>query len=153
MPNYCMNQMTVSHESPQELELLFESMKKCQTLNDYVKPIPSESNENWFMERVNTWGTKWEPDMSGMHLDLENKTISGGFESAWAPPIGLFYALEEKRFEVSAMWLEPGMGFYGSYYEGFDMTEEFSDLKDLPYKIYEAFDCHDWMCEEDYDQA
>ena len=42
------------------------------------------------------------------------------FDSAWAPPINAYIALEQLGFQVRAYYYEPGMQFCGIYGDGYD---------------------------------
>ena len=85
---------------------------------------------DWYAFCVNEWGTKW--DLGGENtsatVDESGKSLKVSFDSAWSPPIGAYQKLEELGFTVNAYYYEPGMGFAGTYSDGFDNEYNFSDM-------------------------
>ena len=49
-----------------------------------------------------------------------------GFESAWAPPMGVYEALVEDGFSVRAYYYEPGMCYTGKFEDGYDECYDYS---------------------------
>lgn len=67
---------------------------------------------------VHRWGTKWdvgEGDGSVQSIDSNNGSLHMHFETAWAPPVGIYEELSEQGYDVSAYYYEPGMSFCGSW--------------------------------------
>jgi hypothetical protein len=84
--------------------------------------------DNWYDWNVNNWGTKW--DCSGEDSFYQNEIKDGdtdfhgklclAFDTAWAPPIGIYEELIRKDFGVKAFYYEPGMDFAGLWEDGND---------------------------------
>lgn len=84
---------------------------------------------NWYDYCVNEWGTKWdcgEQGASDIHPD--GRILHTAFDTAWAPPVAAYEKLEALGFRVNAMYYEPGMGYAGSYEDGYDNTIELEGL-------------------------
>ena len=148
MPNWCNNRVVISHEDTAKLEALVGAIKEGKFCN-HVIPVPESlhivagmvSDEaeqkkleedtarnievhgygNWYDFCVDRWGTKWDIDpYDTSDVQIEDNTIEFGFDSAWAPPIGVYAELVDQGFEVEATYYEPGMGFVGRWYYGND---------------------------------
>jgi hypothetical protein len=67
---------------------------------------------------VAAWGTKWDITLEGLNF-VENgdgrAMISGGAETAWAPPMTAFqtYVNENPDCYLELKYFEPGMSFIG----------------------------------------
>jgi hypothetical protein len=97
----------------------FEQERLC---NEFL-PNP---NGEWSWEHsVNTWGTKWE--LAGEIDSIEDGVVLS-FDSAWAPPIGLYEKLFTLGYEVTARYYEPGMAFAGQYEDGHDDCYDYSGM-------------------------
>jgi hypothetical protein len=148
MPNWCNNRVVISHEDTAKLEALVGAIKEGKFCN-HVIPVPESlhivagmvSDEaeqkkleedtarnidvhgygNWYDFCVDRWGTKWDIDpYDPEDVAIKDNCIEFGFDSAWAPPIGVYAELVEQGFEVEATYYEPGMGFVGRWYYGND---------------------------------
>jgi hypothetical protein len=157
MPNYCNNYVTITHSDPAMVEKLFLAAQKdalCATFLPVPTDLPksdvegcmSDGEYNW---RCDNWGTKWD---IGEGLDkVDENTVEGFTDSAWAPPIGLWRALSEQGYGVHAYWHEGGMCFAGEYetdmgvldYNNIEYTNE--GLQMLPEEIVELFDLYDYV--------
>ena len=97
--------------------------------------------ENWYDWRVNNWSTKWEVNefygvgrqhheagKSGLSL---TSTISFGFSSAWAPPIGAYgqFLVDNEDCSLKAYYYEGGCDFMGCWDNGVDDCYAPSDYK------------------------
>ncbi len=157
MPNWCNNNATISHQDPEKIEALAQAIREDKFFN-HVIPVPKELTEtvagslgdeyaqelnqfkmelnrkyfgasDWYDFCVNRWGTKWEASLyDGSAVTVENNTIQLGFDTAWAPPIGIYEELMEQGFQVQAQYYEPGMGFVGEWNDGDDIYHELSGL-------------------------
>ena len=124
MPNWCSNSLTVSHKDPAVLAEFFEASQTDKLIEHYI-PFP---NGEWdYNFCVENWGTKW--DICDQSFELCKDSVSGGFTTAWSPPIGFYQKLVELGFTVEATYSEPGMSFAGKFTnEGDDYYEyDFSD--------------------------
>jgi hypothetical protein len=156
MPNWCNNRVVISHEDTAKLEALVVAIKEGKFCNHVIPvpedlhivagkvgddtdpaQIDLEAKEksnlakygvaNWYDFCVNRWGTKWDVDAyDPASVVIKNNTIEFGFDSAWAPPTGIYEALVDDGFEVEATYYEPGMAFVGRWYMGDDECIEFS---------------------------
>jgi hypothetical protein len=87
--------------------------------------------KNWYDFCTNEWGTKWdiEPyDAIDYDDQRDGCSITFGFDSAWAPPLGVYRALEEQGYTVSAYYYEGGMNYCGKYEDGDD---DYYNLEDM----------------------
>jgi len=85
----------------------------------------------WYEFCVNEWGTKWDVDPYDKvdYDDQHDKHgITFGFDSAWAPPCGVYEALMDQGYTVRAYYYEPGMCFCGIYDENGDDYYDLSDM-------------------------
>jgi hypothetical protein len=85
---------------------------------------------NWYDYCVNEWGTKWDVGGDGHQIELEpgqdNTTLD--FDSAWAPPMGVYAALMDQGFTVRAYYYESGMCFAGIFDENGDDFYELNEM-------------------------
>jgi len=143
MPNWCSNFASIS--GPKEgLQRLKDAYDRGEFCNE-VMPVPQELRDtvsgfhgdpveqakleaqtqrnvekygagNWYDFCVNNWGTKWDVGGDGSS-DLQDgdDCLTLSFDSAWAPPVGIYEALTEQGFTVEAFYYESGCGFCGKY--------------------------------------
>jgi hypothetical protein len=96
-----------------------EAQKKLE--EDTARNLEVHGYGNWYDFCVDRWGTKWDIDpYDASDVQIKDNTIEFGFDSAWAPPIGVYAELVDQGFEVEATYYEPGMGFVGRWYYGND---------------------------------
>ena len=152
MPNWCNNRVVISHPDTAKLEALVGSIKEGKFLN-HICPVPEDLQitagflgeteaqkelerqeqenlkkygvKNWYDFCVNRWGTKWDVDCQGVDVSEDGTNVTASFESAWAPPIGVYEYLVDDGFEVTAFYYEPGMCFAGKWEDGCDECYEF----------------------------
>ena len=148
MPNWCNNEVTLSHDDPAMLSRAEQAFKAGAFLAEFIpcpKPLldtvsgscaegyEREVHEavqkinikyfgypNWYDWCLSHWGTKWDVGRDGScHLDdLDGLKLS--FDSAWSPPIAAYETLETLGFSVLAYYYESGCSFCGRYQEGED---------------------------------
>ena len=122
MPNWCNNTVTIKHSDPEMIARVREAFEQERLCNEFL-PNP---NGEWSWEHsVNTWGTKWE--IAGEIDSIEDGVILT-FDSAWAPPIGLYEKLYTMGYEVTARYYEPGIAFAGQYEDGHDECYDYSGM-------------------------
>ena len=114
MPNWCMNNVTVSHEDP-EMMLKFKAAFEADKLFETMAPLSTKDGQWDYGTAVDEWGTKWHTIGGDFSLDEGNKSGTGWFDTAWSPPIGFYETLAEQGFEINATYMETGMGFAGSW--------------------------------------
>ena len=151
MPNWCNNNATISHADPAKIRALAQAINEGKFCS-HVIPVPEDLNitagflgntdeqkelerkeqanlekygvKNWYDFCVNNWGTKWDVEAYDT-VEVKNNTIEFGFDSAWAPPVGVYEALVNDDFEVVAYYNEPGMAYIGKYDNGYDECLEY----------------------------
>ena len=137
MPNWCDNSLQLTAATKREADELHNFLK---TYNDsdtpegevektlfgfflpepnYDSPDDEQTAPDWYWWRVNNWGTKWD---AGMHSWdwIDDYTCVLQFATAWSPPIGIYEAMMEQGWDVSATYHEPGMAFVGAWVNGDD---------------------------------
>jgi hypothetical protein len=114
MPNWCMNNVTISHEDP-EMMKKFEQGVKEGTLFETLLPLPTKNNEWDYGTAIEYWGTKWDVSNGDFSLDENGKSGCGGFDTAWGPPTEAYEKLKELGFDIDATYLETGMCFAGRW--------------------------------------
>lgn len=114
IPNWCSNTLTISHEDPAQIQRFVDAAKQGRLFAEFV---PLNENGDWeYGKAVDMWGTKW--DISETDFEIDGKSASGYFDTAWSPPIAFYEALMDMDFEVEASYHESGMQFAGVYVNG-----------------------------------
>ena len=161
MPNGCDNQITItgpnsvidkiekivqeddSHENTGLLNFMKPMPKQLQDTtspsSSADKPQPMvEGFDNWYDWRVENWSTKWEVcefyGVDRQYLSEQNEgesTITFGFSSAWAPPIGAYeqFLVDNQECSLRAYYYEGGCDFMGDWDNGHDDCYQPSDYK------------------------
>ncbi len=148
MPNWCNNNLTLTHEDPAMIQRAADALNRGEFLQEFC-PVPEdlqivagrvgdgdEQRElerktaenlekygygNWYDYCVAEWGTKWDVGCEGStDVHPDGKMLHTYFDSAWSPPIGAYEKLEALGFGVNAMYYESGMAFAGAYGDGND---------------------------------
>jgi len=148
MPNWCNNNLTLTHEDPAMILRAKEALDRGEFLNEFI-PVPEdlkitsgflgsgpEQEElerktaenvekygygNWYDYCCGEWGTKWDVGGDGQtDIHPDGKMLHTYFDSAWSPPVAAYEKLEELGFEVNAMYYEGGMAYAGAYGGGND---------------------------------
>ena len=117
MPNWCNNDVTLSHQDPEVIARAVKAYQLGKFLQEFI-PIPEDvvETDGWYHWCINNWGTKWDIGGDGEFIEQPDATtLVLKFDSAWSPPIEAYHALEEQGFEVAAYFNEPGMAFCGTY--------------------------------------
>jgi len=113
--------------------------------------------KDWYSFCTAEWGTKW--DMNTQYEDnpyiIDGNAVTIFFDTAWAPPMQIYYALEDMGFELEATYVEQGVGYIGFYTDGVDNCEkmeqfypepsddpemEDSAMDEMTLKIYDYFE-------------
>jgi len=145
MPNWCNNNLTLTHEDPAMILRAKEALDRGEFLNEFI-PVPKQLQivagcvgdpveqakleadtkrnveelgyGNWYDFCVGEWGTKWDVGGDGQtDIHPDGKMLHTSFDSAWSPPVAAYDKLVELGFGVNAMYYESGMGYAGSYDE------------------------------------
>ena len=181
MPNWCNNTITLTgpkekitaiYNKAKEDNAFLQQLKPMPTqLEDTTSPAPKEGkvqplvdgHDNWYDWRVENWGTKWDVDMDGLELSDDGTTITGWFDSAWAPPIHAYeyFLTDNEDCSISSLYYEGGMDFAGKWEDFADMTvtpgdftaDEMEDPNSgLIYDINENFNMSEWIREYEEEQ-
>lgn len=149
MPNWCHNNVSISHKDPEMMEkflrgvthgTLFATLIPMPAaLQDTTAPLPEKDEglirlygaDNWYAWNCNNWGTKWDVSDGDFTLEEDKLSGTGSFDTAWSPPIQAYEKLTEMGFDIDATYLEESMAFAGrflsetgdDYYE-FDFSDE-----------------------------
>jgi len=156
MPNWCNNNIEIAGPAKTINALWTAATAEGGGLLDAMVPMPKELRDttkgtgdelqteqydgftNWYDWSVARWGTKWDVDMEGIeYTDNEDgtATISGYFDSAWAPPVEAYNTFLEANEDCSltGSYYEMGCDFAGFYDNGDDeYLENLRDEYDLP---------------------
>ena len=181
MPNWCNNTITLT--GPKEkITAIYEKAKEDNALLQQLYPMPTQlegttspapkegkvqplvdGHDNWYDWRVDNWSTKWDVDVEGLELSDDGTTITGWFDSAWAPPIGAYehFLTNNEDCSISSLYYEGGMDFAGKWEDFADMTvtpgdftaDEMEDPNSgLIYDINENFNMSEFVREYEEEQ-
>ena len=148
MPNWCNNNIEITGPVDKIQSLWDAAQAEDGGLLNAMVPMPVELKDtvkgsngdavNWYDWSVTNWGTKWDVDMEGLEIEAAGDgtaTISGYFDSAWAPPIEAYNRFLEANEDCSltGSYYEMGCDFAGFYDNGDDeYLENLRDEYDLP---------------------
>jgi len=158
MPNWCSNNLCLTHEDPEMIARAVNGFKNCAFLGEFI-PVPEDLIDTasgsvgdpdeqaklvaktkanidkhgygtWYDFCVNEWGTKWDVGADGSEPDVspDGTVLNLYFDSAWAPPIAAYEKLQDLGFDVRACYYESGMAFAGIYDENGDDYYDLSDM-------------------------
>ena len=164
MPNWCNNTLTITHKDADTMDNLMAQVRAGDgDLFQFIKPMPEELRDttspddspNWYDWSVDNWGTKWDACNMSWHQH-DDHTVSFDFDTAWSPPIAVYYELMEQGFEVEAYYVEYGMMFAGEWHcdaDGEVSGEHIDDISEgVTPDLDEAFDItatlEEWRLEE-----
>jgi hypothetical protein len=148
MPNWCNNNLTLTHKDPAMILRAKEALDRGEFLQEFI-PVPEalkivagsvgdpdEQKElerktaenrkkygygNWYDFCVGEWGTKWDVGGDGQtDIHPDGRMLHTTFDSAWSPPVNAYDKLVELGFGVEAMYYEGGMAYAGTYSDGAD---------------------------------
>ena len=180
MPNWCNNNIEITGPIDKIKALWDATQAEDGGLLNAMVPMPVELKDtvkgsngdavNWYDWSVTNWGTKWDVELEGLEYTDNGDgtaTISGYFDSAWAPPIEAYNRFLEANEDCSltGSYYEMGCDFAGFYDNGDDEhLENLRDEYDLPedeqsdlfkrldeeYALSEQYD--EWDLSEQFDQ-
>ena len=154
MPNWCSNNFSITGNT-ESIRDLWEAAQTAGPDGDFgllnaIAPIG-----DWdYGTAVETWGTKWDVSDEGLEF-IDNgdgtASISGWFDSAWAPPIGAYEVLaaDFDSCIIEASYFEPGMDFAG-FWSSENGEEHLDDLHGEWEKGDESCDLYKQL-DEEYD--
>jgi hypothetical protein len=175
MPNWCNNSVTITHTDPAKITALADAFAEgrfctaviptpeCLTRDGVTtsgganaaeyERIRAENKaetgyESWYDFCVARWGTKWDVGGADATMDIENDgcTLSVSFESAWAPPCGVYEELLAQGYDVVAHYWESGGCFVGRWHNGDDLCYDYCGLKSDTVRGYIGADLDDFWC-------
>lgn len=150
MPNWCMNNLTVEHDDPNMVDRFEKAYNAGNTCNEFI-PMPEDIGDGWYNFCVSNWGTKWDFGGAGNHglaATRVGNQVSCTFDSAWAPPVGLYEKLVELGYDVKASYWEPGMAFCGIWDNGFDNYMEYIDHNEIPVGLWNEYNMDEFFEDE-----
>ncbi len=155
MPNWCSNQVNLYHSNEKVVSEFEEMLKSSETLFAMIYPRPQNINEDDVVEwDCNNWGTKGEP----IDISFEKQSsyeITVNFDTPWSPPVGVYKALINQGWKLTALYYESGYEYCGRFTnEAGDECYEYDSsdpctIKNLPEDILEFSGLLDDMSDED----
>jgi hypothetical protein len=97
-----------------------------------------QKDSRWHDWRINHWSTKWDFGADPDQITTEGKWLCFDFDTAWAPPSGIYGALKSQGFIIRALYSEPGMGFAGIWDDGEDHFYQ-GNFKNFPKEVIDIF--------------
>jgi len=124
MPNWCLNNATITHDDPTKLNELLDAYKRGDLMEHFL-PTPKDENgeldKDWYDWRVGNWGTKWDVGGEDAFYSDNPEGLVLSFDSAWSPPVDFYQFLKDEHgFDIRASYFEPGMAFCGDWIDGMD---------------------------------
>jgi hypothetical protein len=154
MPNWCLNNITVEHEDSAMVDRFEKAYNEGKTCEEFL-PVPEGyyDDERWYDWCANNWGTKWDIGAKGEDQGLKatrvGNQVSASFDSAWAPPIGLYDKLFELGYNVKATYWEPGMAYCGIWDNGYDNYIEYTDHGMIPVALWNEFNMEEFFQDDE----
>lgn len=143
MPNWCRNELTVSHRDAARVTAIMDIVNAKGELFQFLLPCPQELLElgnkpaseskktrldkkygahdaqDWCEEN---WGTKWDVQWSDTdaHPTVKDKkgAITFAFDTAWTPPTALMKKMKEQGYVTKLYYYESDMMFCGMCING-----------------------------------
>ena len=150
MPNWCSNNLTLTHGDPAMIDRVEAAVKAGKLLNEFVTR-PEDQEADWYNWNIANWGTKWDVGDEHSILDREGNSIVLSFDSAWAPPTKAYEIFQDLGFQVEAYYYEPGLAFCGKFDEDGDDYYEYGGMSAdeardvIPSEIDEMFGICDYI--------
>lgn len=162
MPNWCMNNITVSHKNLSMMQRFVHAYNTGGLMNEFL-PMPEGylDNGKWYDWCISNWGTKWDVGREEYedHATINKVEMKSGkfYEvnispnTAWSPPIDFYNHLMDLGYNVHASYFEPGMCFCGIYHNGHDNYVEYTDKDMIPVAIWNEYNLDEFfeMMEEE----
>ena len=144
MPNWCMNEITITG-SKEEMTRLYEAAETGDLLQAMV-PHPEDMDMDSveaYHWRLSNWGVKWdaEPDLELCHHDGYS-TLFGFYSSPWGPAIEALSEYIRQHPDVGLVnhYFEGGMMFGGTYDSEYGHIEYNSlSIDTIPEELDQAF--------------
>ena len=152
MPNWCLNNATITHDDPAKLTELLEAYKRGELMEHFL-PTPKDKNgeldKGWYDWRLGNWGTKWDVGGEYDYADCpDHNTTVLSFDSAWSPPVGFYEFIKDQGFDIRASYFEPGIGFCGDWIDGMDNYYE-GEWRDFPDHLIQEYNMEEFYEDEE----
>jgi hypothetical protein len=154
-----MNKLTVEHEDSSMVDRFEKTYNLGKVCNEFIpEPEGYSEDDRWYDWRISNWGTKWDvgADMGtekeeryGLKATRVGNEVNCTFDSAWAPPIGLYEQLVELGYKVKATYWEPGMAFCGIWDNGVDNYVEYSTKDMIPVALWNEYDMQEFFKDDE----
>jgi hypothetical protein len=150
-----MNKLTVSHPNPDMVDRFEKAYNLGKACSEFL-PLPD--GEDWYNWQINNWGTKWDigadvgtekEERYGLKATRVDNEVSCSFDSAWAPPVGLYEKLFELGYDIKATYWEPGMAFCGIWNNGVDNYVEYSTKDMIPVALWNEYDMQEFFKDDE----
>jgi len=118
MPNWCYNFVYFACPDKNIYDKLILSLMDDAWFETFA-PLGVDLEKNpdgWdYKKALEIWGTKWGPsELEVLNDDKEDFLLDIGFNTAWAPPQGVYKKMfEDFGIESSAFYYETGCEFFG----------------------------------------
>lgn len=161
MPNWCMNNLTISHDDPAKLQEFVDAYNKDSVCEHFI-PQPSDlDHENafgehgWYTWNVENWGTKWDfgKETYDRPAKIENNEVVISFNTAWTPPVPFYNHLVSLGYKVRASYFEPGCAFCGIYYDGHNNYIEYDNHEMIPVGIWNEYNLSEFFEDDEVETA
>ncbi len=153
MPNWCLNNLTIEHSDPSMVDRFESAYNAGKTCGEFI-PVPEDIGDGWWDFCVNNWGTKWDiggGDSHGLKATRVGNQVSCTFDSAWAPPVGLYEKLVELGYNLRATYWEPGMAFCGIWDNGIDNYVEYTSHDMIPMALWNDYNMGEFFEDDPID--
>lgn len=175
MPNWCDNNLLLTHDDPEMITRAVQGFNEGNFLNEFI-PVPSALNEttspnkenaddmrqqygytDWYSFCISEWGTKWDIESDNVSI-IDANNIQVFFQSAWSPPIEAYSKLETMGFKIRAMYHEPGAAFCGMYEDTNDECYDYTKMtateikNTIPEELDEMFNISEYIEEWEQDE-
>ena len=136
MANLCDNNAYIAHQDSFQIEAVLKAIEDKKLFTTFVPVKEGETQSS-------TWGTKWDAFdlyVADSGIDGTDSFVQVSFNTAWAPPIEFYQAMENLGFTIVAHFSEPGMQFCGSFENGNEVNYDTSEgIGDVPCEIIAMF--------------
>ena len=141
MPNWCDNQVEVSHPRTKKMRRLIGYIEADALCYSFAPYPNGEWNYDWC---VANWSTKWDIGDADI-FDGNTNFIEFSFSSAWSPPINIFSKMKEQGYYVKARYAEPGLDYAGIWQDGEEIEWRYNNVPECEHKLYAMTDSSDWQ--------
>jgi hypothetical protein len=141
------------------MDRLEKAYNKGSLCNEFL-PVPEGYYDDgrWYDWCINNWQTKWDvgadigterEEFHGLKATRVGNQVSTTFDSAWAPPLGLYEELVRLGYNVRACYWEPGLAFCGLYDNGVDNYVEYSSKDMIPVALWNEFNMEEFFADDE----